>query len=168
MTLSATDRSRLGVVRPELAALAARLFDAAPGLGLAIAIPEFGGTRSTARQAALYADSLAQGGGVLAYPVATPGNSRHEYGAAFDVDIIGDGASDAGYRDLADAGVGLGLTAGYYFSGSDPYHFQLNETLAVSIARWKALQTTRLVVVFAIVALVLLGVWLIMRKRKHA
>lgn len=157
--LTSTQQQRLGLVRPELRQLLAQLLDAAAlALGFRCEIPEDGGTRTAERQAALYADSLAEGGGTLAYPVAPAGRSRHQYGAAFDLDIVAGGSAADGtgttddYRQLADLARSLGLTAGYYFSHSDRYHYQLTETLEDSIARWPALQTSHYVKWVAIAA----------------
>src|SRR4051812_30889085 len=97
-TLSSDERRRLGTVRTELLSKLLELKDRAAAYGLAPVVAEDGGFRSHATQTALYADSLAQGGGSLAYPVATPGNSRHEYGAAFDLSLPG--GDDAGYALL--------------------------------------------------------------------
>jgi hypothetical protein len=149
-TLGLTERLRLGVVRPELMTALLELYDAANARGLVLAIAPDGGTRSIATQQQLYADSLAAGNGQLAYAVATPGHSRHEYGAAFDVDVIKGGGNPDGtgtdddYKTLADLAPGLGLTAGYYFADrgvglKDPYHFQLNEPFQTSVDKWNAM-----------------------------
>jgi hypothetical protein len=135
-TLTADDRAHLGTVRPELRAKLAQLQDRMSEYGYTTTVPEYGGLRSRATQAALYADSLEQGGGVLAYPVGAPGKSRHEYGAAFDLAIVGEDPDSAAYATMADAGEGYGLKAGYYFANKDPYHFQLDETLQQSIDAW--------------------------------
>jgi hypothetical protein len=147
MMLTPQERARLGDVRPELLLQLLALQDSAlQQLGYVLAVPVDGGTRTNARQAQLYADSLAQGGGVLAYPVAKPGSGRHEYGAAVDLHIVAGGSDDDGrgsdddYRALADVALQLGLVPGYYFEKSDPFHFQLNETLAQSQARWADMQ----------------------------
>ncbi len=154
-TLTATEQRRLGPIRPELRADLVQLMAAAESqLGFTLAVPDDGGTRSSARQLALYNDSLQQGGGVLAYPVATPGKSRHEYGAAFDLHIVAGGANDDGtgadedYLNLATLAESLagspGLTAGYFFAErgqgqQDLYHFQLDETLQASVDAWNAM-----------------------------
>lgn len=168
MALSLTERVRLGVVRPELEQLLLDLKDgAATQLGFTLEVSADGGTRSLARQAALYADSVAQGGGTLAYPVGRPGSSRHNYGAAFDVHIVAGGSAadgtgtDDDYRSLATFGESLseapGLTAGYFFAQrgqgamSDPYHFQLRELLATSKALWPAVVRRAALIGFAIV-----------------
>jgi hypothetical protein len=147
-TLTPTEQRRLGVVRPELLAALLQLMDAAKDAGYTPFIPEYGGTRDTVTQARLRADSLRQGGGSLAYPVAKPGTSRHEFGAAFDMQLQ-DG-HDVDYAWLAAVGEQLGLKAGYYFAErgegqKDPYHFQLNESLSESIAKWRAMQDAGIV-----------------------
>jgi len=150
-TITPTERKRIGLVRPEMWTFWLTLNDRAnTELGYRIAVPEHGGTRSTKEQAALYADSLQQGGGQLAYAVGVPGHSRHQYGSAIDGDIIAGGSnadgtgSDDDYKRLADLAEEIGLEAGYYFdvrynSRKDPYHFQLNEPLQQSIDRWHAM-----------------------------
>jgi hypothetical protein len=152
--ISATERRRLGRLRPELWELLLELNDRANAeLGFTLAIPEDGGTRSQARQAALYQDALEQGGGTdTAYAVGKPGRSRHNYGAAIDEHIVAGGSeedgtgTDADYRQLAELAESIGLTAGYYFAErgvgkKDVFHFQLNESLQESIDRWHAMQT---------------------------
>lgn len=146
--LTARQQQRLGLVRPELRQRLLMLLDSAAAAGVTCDIPAYGGTRTLDQQTALYQTSLDEGGGTLAYPVAAPGRSRHEYGAAVDLNIVGGGSNpdgtgtDADYRRLADIAQSIGLTAGYYFAtSSDPYHFQLTETLAESIAQWPAVRS---------------------------
>jgi hypothetical protein len=129
------------------------LMDAANAIGYQVYVPDYGGTRTAAQQSALYSDALAQGGGTdTAYAVAKPGHSRHEYGAAFDLQIFGGGhasggkeGTDVDYKILADLAENLGLVGGYYFAArgvgkKDPFHFQLNEALSTSVARWQAMK----------------------------
>jgi hypothetical protein len=170
-TLSLLDDARLGAVRPELRQLLASLWEAATTYGYTLAIPANGGRRSHAAQVKLYADS-AQG---TRYAVAQPGRSRHEYGAAVDLNIIAGGYGDGGtgadsdYRWLADAAESLGLVAGFYFDARgeglhDPYHFQLKESLDVSIASAPASTASLLLLVIA-GALLAYGIHRAMRKR---
>jgi LAS superfamily LD-carboxypeptidase LdcB len=171
-TLTITEQHRLGLVRPELMQRLLRLLDDAQAqLGFTLAVPDYGGTRTTAVQQQLYADSLAQGvGGALAYPVAKPGTGRHEYGAAFDLHIVDGGSNDDGtgsegdYQQLADVAQNLGLVAGFYFANSDPYHFQLNEPLADSQARWAAMKRAGII---QTVAVVLVAVGLASALTRH-
>jgi hypothetical protein len=164
--ITATERQRLGRVRPETFEKLLELMDAAEARGFTVAVPDFGGIRSTARQTRLYNDSLQQGGGQLAYPVGKPGTSRHEYGAAFDLHIVGGGhgaggrGNDADYRQLAEDGRAIGLTAGYFWQGKskDPYHFQLNESLEDSKARWQAMKSAGIVRAVALVLVAALAV----------
>lgn len=175
---SSSDLSGLGVVRPELRSLAGALWDAATSYGYTLAIPEFGGRRSAATQTALYVAAVAAGiGGDTAYAVAKPGTSRHEYGAAVDLHIIAGGDGDGGtgadsdYRWLAETAESLGLIAGYYFDARgqgkhDQYHFQLNETLAVSRANAPAAGASfTLLFIVAAVALLALAYRYTVRKR---
>lgn len=162
-TLTTTEQHRLGLIRPELMQKLLQLMDQAGAqLGLRLAVPDQGGLRSTARQQALYADSLAQGGGsTLAYPVARPGYSFHEYGAAFDLHILDGKDTNENYQALADLARSLGLRAGYYFKNSDPYHFELDETLLDAQMRWKAMKRAGIVrdaALTLIVAAILVGV----------
>jgi len=158
MPLTATEQQRLGLIRPELrSALVALMGAAAATYSFTTAVPLDGGTRTAEKQTALYLDSLAQGGGTeLAYPVGEPGSSRHEYGAAFDLHIIRGGTGDDGagsdrdYAQLAELAESFGLTAGYYWSHSDPFHFQLSEPLQVSIEAWAAMRRDRLVTIAAV------------------
>lgn len=178
--LSPTEQSRLGRIRPELMQALLWLLDAATAqLGFTLAVPDAGGFRSIAKQQALYADSIAQGGGVLAYPVATPGNSRHNYGAAFDVHIVAGGTNDDGtgddgdYERLAEVAETFpgtpGLRAGYYFperspgTQRDPFHFQLDESLDDSRSKWAAMQKAGIVTA-GIVAILAVGAGLALAR----
>jgi hypothetical protein len=178
-TLTPTEQKRLGLIRPELMQDLLQLMDAAKTqLGFTTTIPVDGGSRSLANQTALYNDSIAQGGGTLAYPVGKPGNSRHEYGAAFDLNILAGGSNTDGtgcdndYEQLAQLAESLpgapGLIAGYYFAErgegkSDPYHFQLNESLATSEATWAAMQKAGIVKGAAIASVIVLAALLLRR-----
>lgn len=158
-TITATERKRLGQVRPELWPLLLALMDSSESeLGRKLYVSDFGGQRTSAIQARLYADSLDANGNQL-YAVGKPETSRHVYGAAFDVHFVGEGTDDE-YRQLADIGEELGMVAGYYFDHRgvgkhDPYHFQLNEPLQTSVDRWNAMQ--RLGIVKAAGAAVLIA-----------
>lgn len=164
--LTRTEQRRLGRLRPETMELLLQLLDAAAlELGFSLYVPDKGGTRSIAEQEELYRAALVAGGGrQTAYAVAAPGQSRHNYGAAFDVHIFAGGAgpngtgTDDDYRQLAELGERLGLTAGYYFDARemgkhDPYHFQLNEPFNASVDRWKAMQLAGIVKTLSVVAI---------------
>lgn len=164
--ISALERQHLGRIRPELWEKILELNDRANSdLGFTLAVPDYGGTRTAAQQEALYADSVSQGGGQLAYPVGKVGHSRHQYGAAVDEHIVAGGSADDGtgtdddYHKLADLGESIGLEAGYYFdvryppSLRDRYHFQLKESLQDSIDRWNAMRQAGIVQAVAVAAL---------------
>lgn len=120
--------------RPELLALQSQLMDRfEKQTGKRSFVPVDGGVRSHARQAKLDADSQGK------YPVATAGSSFHEYGAAFDLNIVG-GYDAAGYRVLADIAREIGLRPGYDFANRDEFHFELRESLSTAKAKWAALQ----------------------------
>ena len=136
-------------MRPEAFALLKKLmqrFEAATGLKSTI--PAYGGVRTPADQQQLLqwradtASTYAVGGGDTSRPV---------YGGAFDLHILRHvagawekgGAWSAGriapeYLRLGEIGEGMGLVWGGRWTGkeSDPYHFQLNETLSQARARW--------------------------------
>lgn len=146
--LSPAEVARLGLPRPELLSKLTQLMDAFERqTGRKTVIGPSGGVRSTAAQERIYADSVAHG-----YRAAPAGSSKHEYGAAFDLIIIGTGRDAAAdqrdplYRVLADLGEGLGLDAGYYFTSGrpDPYHFELRESITQARERWEKLTKERL------------------------
>lgn len=146
--LSPAEVARLGLPRPELLSKLTQLMEAFERqTGRKTLVGPKGGVRTTAQQAEIYADSVARG-----YRAAPAGSSHHEYGAAFDLIIVGTGRDAAAdkrdplYRVLADLGESLGLDAGYYFTSGrpDPYHFQLRESLAVARERWEKLTKERL------------------------
>lgn len=97
------------------------------GVGMAYNLPEYAGVRTPAQQAQLVQwrdEAVAQG--QRWYPVAAPGNTYHEYGAAFDITITTPAnPGDAEYVLAAEVGTGVGLTAGYFFKRPDPFHFEL-------------------------------------------
>src|SRR4051812_48383492 len=74
------------------------------------------GARSTAQQAALYANRASN-----PYPVAKPGTSKHERGEAVDVAIVGKGT----WSQVGAAGEAAGLRWGGRFSKPDLVHFEL-------------------------------------------
>lgn len=160
-TLTRTEQQRLGLVRPELMQRLLVLMDRAHDEGYVTYVPDFGGYRSLATQQQLHDDAVAQGvGGDTAYAVGLPGKSRHNYGAAFDLQI--ENGSDDDYARLAELGESIGLVAGYYFAArgvgkKDPYHFQLDETLQESIDRWAAMKAAGIIKPLVIAAAVILA-----------
>lgn len=166
-TITVTERRRLGQLRPELWPLLLALMDASESeLGKKLYVSDFGGQRTPATQAKLYADSL-DANGNQQYAVGKPETSRHVYGAAFDVHFVGEGTDDE-YQQLADIGQQLGLVAGYYFDHRgvgkhDPYHFQLNEPLQTSIDRWNAMQRLGIVKSIGTAVLLVIGIGLVKR-----
>lgn len=159
--LSPAEVARLGLVRPELLSKLTQLMDAfQTRTGHRTVVGPKGGVRSTAEQARIHADSIAQG-----FRAAPAGSSKHEFGAAFDLIIVGTGRDAAAdqrnplYRTLAELGESLGLDAGFYFSGGrpDPYHFELRESLADARARWESLTKERLRRAGIVVALIIVA-----------
>lgn len=139
------------------------------------------GHRSRETQAAIYADSLKAGAhkGAQGYRAAPPGRSKHQHGAATDLNILGrdgkrdrtittgDAAKDHAhplYVALAEEAEKLGLDAGRNFTRGlpDPYHVEERESLAVLQAEhaaylrgllWRT--ATLVVAAAAVVALIL-------------
>lgn len=120
--------------------------------GMKTFVPEDGGYRSMSTQTEVYADSLKEG-----FRAAPPGKSKHEFGAAIDLQIINaDGTvreqnaavdeSDPDYELLATLGESNGLIAGKHFSSGDPdpYHFESSDSLEVCAEKWDALTKERL------------------------
>jgi hypothetical protein len=133
--LTPAELLRIAGLRPELRALVLPLMQATEdATGKKLTIPPNGGLRSNLTQQALYAAR-----GSNPYPVAIPGRSRHEYGAAVDLNIIG--GNDDDYAQLAS--IAEGMFALHAAGPSDRVHIQLNESLEDSIARWDALQSER-------------------------
>jgi D-alanyl-D-alanine dipeptidase len=118
---------RIAGLRPELRALALPFIaDVEHATGKSVSIPPRGALRSYSDQVDLWNARASN-----PYPVAQPGTSRHEYGAALDVNIAG--GTDDDYETAADIATSrYGLDAGLYFSTPDRVHFQLHETLDAS------------------------------------
>ena len=162
--LSPLELSRLGLPRPELLSILTRHMDEFERrTGQKTYVGDNGGVRSRATQTRIYRDSLAQG-----FRAAPPGGSHHEFGAAYDLIIVGTGKDAAAdknaplYKTLADIGEELGVDAGFYFNRGkpDPYHFQLREDLGTAATRWETLTRERLrrgALGVAVVGLVLLA-----------
>lgn len=112
----------LGVVR-----------DVEQATGKVVSVPPLGGVRSYNQQAQLYADRASN-----PYPVAMPGTSLHEYGAACDLNIAG--GTDDDYASLAVAAISRGLRSLY---PTDRVHVELSMTLAQASAAWQALDVQR-------------------------
>lgn len=89
------------------------------------------GWRSTERQAQLYANRASN-----PYPVAPPGSSLHEYGAAVDLRITGQHGYSSAAAALAFLGGMLAPRVGLRWDASDAVHFALPWTLAEARARW--------------------------------
>jgi hypothetical protein len=131
------------------------------------------GARTQAQQAATYADSTKTG--AQTYRASPPGQSKHERGAATDLNVvghtIGDAAQDARsswYAILAEEAEKVGLKPGLRFKDGlpDPYHVEEPETLAQLDAEYSAFLRGRLwrgALVAA--ALLVIGWWLVTRTR---
>ena len=146
--LSPAELARVALLRPDLlSTLTRHMAEFERQTGHRTYVGAKGGLRSYEVQAQTYADSLAQG-----FRANPPGTSHHEYGAAYDLIIVGtgkDAAMDKAnplYETLAAIGENLGLRAGQHFrSGKpDPYHFELMESLATARMKWDALARERL------------------------
>lgn len=133
--LTPAELLRIAPLRPELRDIVLPIMQAVEdATGHTITVPPNGGYRSNATQVELYANRASN-----PYPVAVPGKSRHEYGAAVDLDIIG--GADSDYSQMATiASSQFGLASGY---PGDRVHMQLDETLDQSIAAWNDLQASR-------------------------
>lgn len=149
--LTLLELARVGLLRSDvLSALMKTMADFERVTGKKSFVPEDGGLRTLGRQAAIYADALANG-----YRAAPAEDSKHVYGAAFDLHIEGTGADpklDAKnplYTTLAQLGEANGLHAGLYFRSHatdkpDPYHFESPDSLATCQAKWAELTRGRL------------------------
>lgn len=161
--LGPIEAARVLLLRPDVHAKLVALMQAYEDrTGNHATVPDQGGYRTNATQAAIAADSLAQG-----FRAAPAGESPHEFGAAFDLHIVGfttgDPAKDKAnpqYAILAEEAVKLGLRAGASFKKGlpDPYHFDTGETLDVMEAKWRAVVDARVAVLgktFGVVGVVL-------------
>lgn len=136
--LSPIEYGRIALLRPELRAVALPLiadFEAATGKDVRI-LPR-GAVRSYADQVELWNARASN-----PYPVAQPGTSRHEMGAALDLSIAGGGTRDD-YDLLGVLAEKYFLDWGGYFPTYDGPHVQLRETPQQSAAAWAAMQSER-------------------------
>jgi peptidoglycan L-alanyl-D-glutamate endopeptidase CwlK len=125
------NEAALSQINPELAARVRRMADALAARGIAIRVSS--GLRSTAKQAALYADRANNPN-----PVARPGTSKHERGEAVDIVPVGARSSGA-VAAVGEEGERQGLRWGGRFKTRPDYpHFELPDTVlehAVRIAK---------------------------------
>lgn len=132
------------------------------------------GFRTNSYQAKIFADSLKAGSERTGqgYRVAPAGSSKHEYGAATDLHILGhmsgDAATDARdplYHILAEEGERVGLKPGLRFKGGlpDPYHFEERETISELRAEYGA-RKAKIFALLGAVAIVLL-LFAVLRNR---
>lgn len=110
---------------PQLAILAIKFLTQCSDAGYSLKITQ--GLRTMAQQQALYDQGRTKSGNIVTN--AKPGQSQHNFGKAFDVCFTGTipyPTDDKKWRAIADIGVSLGLTAGYYFkSFQDRPHFEI-------------------------------------------
>jgi hypothetical protein len=152
-------------------------FEQATGLKTVVV----GGLRSTQMQSQIYSDSLSAGTykGQQGYRAAPPGQSKHEWGSAVDLNIVGHTAGDAAtdhasplYEKLATIAEANGLKAGQHFKTGlpDPYHLETNDTNAQAQAAWSSILHDRLWRGLALlVTLVSLAVtYFSWRRHRHA
>jgi RHS repeat-associated protein len=110
---------RLGTLRPDLQPVARQHLSELRDLAIDARLAHLGGARTSAGQA----DAFARGVG------AAPGNSAHEYGAAYDLTVYENGrpigTAHPGYDIGADIGQNdLGLRWGHTFRPGDYGHFE--------------------------------------------
>ena len=157
--------ARLDGTLPETRAKERTLRDRAEReLGIVYVIPPYGGERTPADQAQLVkwrdeavaaarekarragksAAEIERAGKAAWYPVAPVASGKHPKGGAFDVKIVKhrETTNDRAYRKLADLARSIGLTAGYYFSRPDPFHFELPLSVAELARRFDAFSST--------------------------
>jgi hypothetical protein len=117
-SLDSSSVGLLGGIKPELASRVRSMAGALAARGIKIRVVS--GLRSTAKQAALYANR-----GNSSLPVAKPGTSKHERGEAVDVAIVGK-ASPKLWAVVGEEGERVGLRWGGRFNRPDPVHFELS------------------------------------------
>ena len=142
MFLTTTELARLGHgVRPDVfSTMLKHMALAEQDTGKKIYVRPDGGFRTHERQQQLYAAKVRDQERGQVYATATPGNSRHEYGAAYDLGIVGGTAAD--YEALAAIGRELGMDPGAEYG--DPFHFQTRESLETVKAKYADLVRGRL------------------------
>lgn len=133
--LTPAELLRVAPLRPELRAIVLPLMQAIEdATGKKVAIPRHGGVRTDAEQAALYAARNDN-----PFPVAVPGTSKHEYGSALDLNIIG--GSDDDYAAMSAIAINMfGLRSLY---PDDRVHVELNQSLQQCEDAWAAVQQSR-------------------------
>jgi peptidoglycan L-alanyl-D-glutamate endopeptidase CwlK len=124
--MDAASENKLASVAPELAARVRAMASALTARGITIRVVS--GLRSTAQQAALYANRASNRN-----PVAAPGTSLHEKGLAVDLSWSGGTSAQVGA-----VGEALGLRWGGRFSRPDPGHFELTGAGASSVVTFEA------------------------------
>jgi hypothetical protein len=131
--MTVTNHHTLDGCLPALVRAYNELYYLAAQAGITIGIADYGGLRDEATTAQLIAwrdEAVAQGGEDAYYPVAPYGESKHDYGGAFDVKIFAATVPDALDRVGALAPQ-CGLTWGGTWPGKaqDRPHFELELTL---------------------------------------
>jgi hypothetical protein len=116
-SLDSSSDKLLGSIKPELASRVRSMAGALAARGITIRVVS--GLRSTAKQAALYANRFTS-----PLPVAKPGTSKHERGEAVDVAIVGKSSSKL-WDVVGEEGERVGLRWGGRFNRPDPVHFEL-------------------------------------------
>jgi hypothetical protein len=124
--VDAASENKLASVAPELAARVRAMASALAARGITIRVVS--GLRSTAQQAALYANRASNRN-----PVAAPGTSLHEKGLAVDLSWSGGTSAQVGA-----VGEVLGLRWGGRFSRPDPGHFELTGVGIASAVTFEA------------------------------
>lgn len=109
----------------ELETLAGKFLQQCLAKGYSLKITQ--GLRTLTQQQALYNQGRTTPGKIVTN--AKPGESAHNFGKAFDVAFTGSvpyPTDDKLWKAIADIGVSLGLTAGYYFkSFQDKPHYEI-------------------------------------------
>ena len=133
--LTPAELVRIAGIRPELRALVLPIMQAVEdATGKKLTIPPRGGLRTYAQQVDLWNDRANN-----PYPVAQPGRSYHEFGAAVDLNIIG--GTDDDYAMMATiVQQRYGLVSAY---PSDRVHVRLPITLEQAQESWQNLQQVR-------------------------
>jgi hypothetical protein len=189
LAYTAEELGRLSGVLPELLEKERALRLEAATVGIVYVIPPFGGLRTERDQAQLLqwrADSVANArrdgfttsdgrflppgeaaATAASYPVAPIDQTFHAQGAAFDIRITAhnEAHDDSAYRRVAHIGRGLGLRPGYFFSKSDPFHFELPIPHEEAVSRFRDFLARGSVQVAGLVAAGILVAWLAMGAR---
>lgn len=139
--MTATNNNTVDGCLPELVAAYFNLTQMAGALGITFRVADYGGLRDEPTVVQLQEwEREAVAAGEKPYRVAPWGTTKHEYGGAFDAEVLEGG----GYPDPLEELGKLAPSAGLIWGGTwspepDAPHFELEQSLEACRAEWDAL-----------------------------